>query len=120
MKVMTKSWVSGALCAALLGPALLGAGVAQAAEFTVGQHNKTFVQDGDKVEKVTIKVGDTIHFKNMDPWFHNVFSLSDLKTFDLGSYPQGQHKSVVFDEAGMAEVECAIHPQMFMEVEVAP
>lgn len=97
---------------------MLAAGVAGAAEYTVAQHNKTFEKDGVKVEKLTISVGDTIHFKNLDPWFHNVFSLSDIKTFDLGSYPQGQQKSVVFDKAGMAEVECAIHPQMLMELEV--
>jgi plastocyanin len=38
--------------------------------------------------------------------------------FDLGSYPQGQSKSVTFDKAGKVEVECAIHPQMKMTVEV--
>ncbi len=102
----------------LLGSLLLAAGGAGAAEYTVAQHNKTFEKDGVKVEKMTIKAGDTVHFKNMDPWFHNVFSLSDIKTFDLGSYPQGQQKSVVFDKPGTAEVECAIHPQMLMELEV--
>ncbi len=89
-----------------------------AAEHTVGQLEKQFVKDGVLVEKMTVNVGDTIHFKNQDPWFHNIFSLSDLKTFDLGSYPKGESKSVVFDKPGIAEVECAIHPQMFMEVEV--
>ncbi len=112
MRVM-KAKVTVILCAMTLA-----AGAAAAAEYTVGQHNKTFEKDGAKLEKLTINVGDTIHFKNMDPWFHNVFSLSDIKTFDLGSYPQGQFKSVVFDKAGSAEVECAIHPQMFLELEV--
>ena len=93
-------------------------GMAAAAEFTVDQHNKTFEKDGAQIESISVKVGDTIHFRNMDPWFHNVFSLSDLKTFDLGSYPQGQQKPVVFDKAGTVEVECAIHPQMHLHVEV--
>jgi len=97
---------------------MLWLATAGAAEYTVGQHNKTFEKDGAQIEKITIKVGDTIQFKNMDPWFHNVFSLSDLKTFDLGSYPQGQQKAVVFDKAGTAEVECAIHPQMHLDVVV--
>ena len=98
--------------------AMLWLGTAGATEFTVDQHNKTFEKDGAKIEKISVKVGDTIHFRNMDPWFHNVFSLSDLKTFDLGSYPQGQQKPVIFDKAGVVDVECAIHPQMQLEVEV--
>ena len=91
---------------------------ASAAEFTVDQHNKSFEKDGAQIEKISVKVGDTIQFRNMDPWFHNVFSLSDLKTFDLGSYPKGQQKAVVFDKAGTVEVECAIHPQMHLDVVV--
>lgn len=92
--------------------------VISAAEHTVEQKEKQFIKDGALVEKMTVKVGDKINFKNQDPWFHNVFSLSDIKSFDLGSYPKGESKSVVFDKAGTAEVECAIHPQMFMEIEV--
>jgi plastocyanin len=47
-----------------------------------------------------------------------VFSLSDPKTFDLGSYPQGQSKAVTFDKPGTVEIECSIHPEMQMVVEV--
>jgi len=65
-------------------------------------------------------VGDSINFRNEDPYFHNVFSLSDAKTFDLGSYPQGQSKKVTFDKPGTVEVECAIHPNMKLVVEVSP
>ena len=61
-----------------------------------------------------------VSFKNEDPFFHNVFSLSDAKTFDLGSYPKGQSKSVTFDKPGTVEVECSIHPEMKMLIEVAP
>lgn len=103
-------------CLTLAG--MLAATNATAAEITVGQKDKTFVMNGAKVETVSIKVGDTIAFKNEDPWFHNIFSLSDLKTFDLGSYPQGQSKSVTFDKAGTVDVECAIHPTMQLKVEV--
>ncbi len=92
--------------------------VANAAEFTVTQANKAFIKDGKLVEAMTIKAGDTIHFKNTDPFFHNIFSLSDLKTFDLGSYPAGESKSVVFESPGEAEIECAIHPEMYMVIEV--
>ena len=103
---------------ALFATTLLTAAAAQAGEITVDQHNKAFVVDGNKVEAITINVGDTIRFRNDDPFFHNIFSLSDLKTFDLGSFPQGQSKTVTFDKAGMVEVECAIHPEMYMEVTI--
>lgn len=81
--------------------------------FEVGQKDKAFTQ-----ESIDIKVGDTIKFTNNDPFFHNVFSLSDAKLFDLGSYPQGESREVVFEEAGVVEVECAIHPNMRMTVNV--
>jgi plastocyanin len=86
--------------------------------FTVEQKDKTFTYKGAKAETLNIKVGDTVQFKNLDSYFHNVFSLSDVKMFDLGSYPQGQFKSVIFDKPGKVEVECAIHPGMHMVVEV--
>ena len=69
---------------------------------------------------VAIGVGGTVDFPNSDPFFHNVFSLSDVKTFDLGSYPKGQSKAVTFDKAGTVEVECSIHPEMKMIIEVTP
>ncbi len=115
---MQKQSTQKPLYALLIVTAMLAAATAQAAEITVSQHDKTFVIEGNKVEAVTINVGDTLRFKNDDPFFHNIFSLSDLKTFDLGSFPQGQSKTVTFDKAGMAEVECAIHPEMYIEVTV--
>ena len=80
------------------------------------------VEQKDKqfsVKHLKVKTGDSVSFRNADPFFHNVFSLSDTKTFDLGSYPQGQAKSVKFDKPGTVEIECAIHPGMKMAVEVA-
>ncbi len=98
--------------------ALLAAIGAQAADVTIMQKDKSFVVNGKQVEKLTIKKGDTVHFKNQDPFFHNIFSLSELKTFDLGSYPAGESRSVTYTKAGKAEIECAIHPQMYLELEV--
>ena len=89
---------------------------AQAKDITIGQKNKTFILENKPVEALTIKLGDTIHFMNNDPWFHNIFSLAEVKTFDLGSYPQGESRPVIFDEKGRYEIECAIHPNMFLEV----
>lgn len=84
-----------------------------AANFEVLQQDKQFSQ-----KALTIKVGDSVSFKNEDPFSHNVFSLSDTKTFDLGSYPKGQAKTVTFDKPGTVEVECAIHPGMKMTIKV--
>jgi plastocyanin len=86
---------------------------AAAAEFEVAQKNKAFT-----VKTLKIKKGDTVSFPNQDPFFHNVFSLSPTKTFDLGSYAKGETKKIVFDKAGKVEVECAIHPNMQMIIEV--
>lgn len=84
-----------------------------AATIDVAQKDKAF-----SVTEVKIKKGDTIKFTNKDPFFHNVFSLSDAKLFDLGSYAQGESKDVVFDQVGVVEVECAIHTNMKLKVTV--
>jgi len=91
---------------------------AMAEDIVVEQKDKAFAYKDSKTGVLKVKVGTVIQFKNMDTYFHNVFSLSDVKMFDLGSYPQGQSKSVTFDKAGTVVVECAIHPQMKMTVEV--
>lgn len=96
--------------------ALMLSGMAGAADIVVAQKDKSFQKDGVKIDTLTINRGDTVFFKNEDPFFHNIFSLSDLKTFDLGSYPAGQEKSVTFDEPGEAQIECAIHPQMQLKL----
>ena len=87
---------------------------AAAAEYEVLQKGSAF-----SVKTLKVKVGDAVSFKNEDPYFHNVFSLSDVQSFDLGSYPQGQVKKVTFSKEGKVEVECAIHPAMKMVVETA-
>lgn len=99
---------------ALFGCALLAVSAgALAAEYEVGQKDKQF-----SASHLKIKVGDTVNFVNNDPFFHNVFSLSDAKVFDLGSYPQGQVRKVQFTNPGIVEVECAIHSQMKLIIEV--
>ena len=87
---------------------------AYSGEFVVDQHNKSFEVNGNTIDKLTVSPGDVIRFKNEDPFFHNIFSLSDLKTFDLGSFPKGESKTVTFDKPGVIEIECAIHPEMYL------
>jgi hypothetical protein len=61
---------------------------------------------------VAITKGSTIDFPNTDPFFHNVFSLSRVATFDLGRYPKGVSKARAFPNAGLVKVYCHIHSHM--------
>ena len=99
--------------------AVMGAAVAvQAKEIEVSQKGKAFVVQKNAVQSLRVNVGDTVSFRNDDPFFHNVFSASKVKEFDLGSYPQGQARKVVFDSEGGVDIECAIHPDMKLHVDV--
>jgi len=61
---------------------------------------------------VAVARGGTVDFPNRDPIFHNVFSLSPTRRFDLGKYRQGHSKSVRFDRTGLVKVYCDIHAEM--------
>jgi len=61
---------------------------------------------------VVVTVGNTVSFPNGDPFFHNVFSYSRARRFDLGRYPAGESKDVVFDEPGIIQVFCEVHDFM--------
>ena len=61
---------------------------------------------------LAVRVGTTVEFPNNDKVFHNVFSFRDGKKFDLGMYPKGMSKRIVFDKPGLARLFCNIHPNM--------
>jgi len=69
---------------------------------------------------LVVPAGSTVSFPNMDPIFHNIFSLSKPKTFDLGSYDKGETREVVFPKPGIVEVYCHLHPNMTATVVVTP
>jgi plastocyanin len=71
------------------------------------QHDKTF-----EPNLLVVPLGSFVDFPNLDPWFHNVFSLYQGKRFDLGLYQAGAEKQVVFDRPGPSFLFCNIHPQM--------
>jgi plastocyanin len=71
-------------------------------------------------EMVVIQAGSKVSFPNNDPIFHNVFSLSGPKTFDLGNYPKGDTRMVVFPEPGIVYVNCHLHPNMTATIVIAP
>jgi plastocyanin len=101
--------------ATILVCALLAVGEASAAEYVVTQKNMTF-----SVTALTIKVGDSVSFRNADTMVHNVFSTSEAKPFDLGPEDPGKVQKVVFDHVGTVDVECAIHELMHLKIIVNP
>jgi plastocyanin len=71
------------------------------------QRNETFVP-----HVLAITTGTTVDFPNSDKFYHNVFSLSKTKRFDLGRYAAGHSESIRFDRAGIVRVFCDIHSHM--------
>ena len=71
------------------------------------QRNETFVP-----HVLAIVAGSIVDFPNNDRTYHNVFSLSKTKTFDLGRYATGRSKSIRFDKPGIVRVFCDIHSHM--------
>lgn len=84
----------------------------------ITQVNRQFVLSNQLVQSIDVKVGEKINFRNADDTAHNVYSASDLQSFDLGSFMPGEVRSVSFEKKGKALVECAIHPQMQLDVTV--
>ena len=61
---------------------------------------------------MVIPSGTTINFPNLDPFNHNVFSLSEGNAFDLGLYGRGEAHTRRFTRAGLVRIFCNIHPRM--------
>lgn len=85
------------------------------ANVTLSQKNQHF-----DPEILAVPVGSTVSFPNADPIFHNVFSLSKIKNFDLGYYPEGQTRGVKFDRPGIVQVYCHLHADMSAAILVVP
>jgi hypothetical protein len=79
----------------------------------LNQQNARFAPD-----LIVVPVGSTVEFPNLDPIFHNVFSLSKAQPFDLGYYPQNQSRRVKFNSPGVVQVYCHIHANMYAAVVV--
>ena len=71
------------------------------------QKNKTFTP-----HILAIQTGTIIDFPNFDPIFHNAFSSYDGQIFDVGLYPPGNTKSVLFTRPGVVRIFCNIHAAM--------
>jgi len=95
------------------------------AEIIVEQKNKLFFYQDKQLTPDTViaaKVGDVLRFVNADTVVHNLFSLSEGMVFDVGpQYPKdqnGQDVIVPLKKAGLLKVECAIHPQMTLQIKI--
>lgn len=71
------------------------------------QKNETFIP-----HVLPIVAGTTVRFLNSDEVYHNVFSYSKAKSFDLGRYATGKYRNVTFDKPGVVKVYCDIHSHM--------
>jgi plastocyanin len=61
-----------------------------------------------------VQVGTRVEFPNLDDTYHNIFSYSAAKRFDLGRYRPDERPvpSQVFDVAGLVTLHCDIHEHM--------
>jgi plastocyanin len=61
-----------------------------------------------------VRVGTKVEFPNQDDTYHNVFSFSKAKRFDLGRYRPDERPipSQVFDKEGLVTLHCDIHEHM--------
>ncbi len=76
-------------------------------QFRLSQKRKRF-----SPHLLVVPVGAVVDFPNLDPFFHNVFSLFEGKRFDLGLYEAGTTRTVTFNRPGICYIFCNIHPEM--------
>ena len=84
-------------------------------QYVMAQENTAFVPS-----LLVVPVGAKVTFPNRDAFFHNVFSYSPPRSFDLGRYPRGETRTVRFEESGIVRIFCEIHASMYATILVAP
>jgi plastocyanin len=104
-----------AACLAAALAALGAAGPLRAEDHVIAQRDKAF-----SLAELTVRAGDRILFRNEDTVSHNVFSRSPGSEFEVRAQLPGQETPVAFRKPGVAEVRCAIHPNMRLRVTVVP
>jgi plastocyanin len=78
------------------------------APIQMAQKNIAFAPD-----LLPVLVGTAVEFPNMDDTYHNVFSYSKTKRFDLGRYRKDEKPTaMVFDKPGAVTIHCEIHERM--------
>ena len=69
---------------------------------------------------VAVVAGSRVQIENLDGVYHNTFSVSPAKRFDLGLYPPGRVDSVQFRRPGLVYLFCSIHADEIGYVMVTP
>jgi plastocyanin len=90
-------------------------GSEKAALTKINQRGRRFEPD-----MLIVPVGSKVSFPNLDPIFHNIFSLSKAEPFDLGFYAEGKTREVQFTHPGIVQIYCHVHPEMYAVVVVTP
>ena len=67
-----------------------------------------------------LEAGNSASFRNSDNIYHNIFSLSKINRFNLGRYPTGEERTVLFENVGTVDIFCDIHSEMNGVVLVVP
>jgi plastocyanin len=83
----------------------------QAANHVIDQKGKTFIPHA-----ISVSAGDTITFLNSDPFAHNAYTDDEDNEFDIGMQSTGTKKTVIVKSGEDFSIECAIHPNMLLEV----
>ena len=94
-----------------------GAGTVRAG----GDHAVEIVNFAYAPQELTIRVGDTVTWTNLDVVAHTATSTSGA--FDSGDLEQGESYSLTFDAAGTYDYLCTPHPSMtgrIIVLEAAP
>jgi plastocyanin len=89
--------------------------ITKGAAAAMKQEGKQFVP-----QVLVVQKGTKVEFPNRDAIFHNVFSVTPDNSFDLGSYRQGESRSVNMLKPGVVSVYCNMHPQMVGHILVVP
>jgi plastocyanin len=82
---------------------------------TMNQKDKEFLP-----HVLAILKGTTVKFDNSDPYFHNVFSSSRVKTFNVSQEKKGDTSTILFDKIGLIPIRCHIHAAMKAYIVVLP
>lgn len=84
-----------------------------AKNWIIDQKGKTFIPSA-----LIVHVGDTITFKNSDPFAHNAYTDAEANEFDVGMQATGKETHMTINGKESFSIECAIHPNMLLEVTV--
>lgn len=82
-------------------------------DFVMTTRNKTILP-----HVMVVPVGSKISFPNEDAITHNLFSVSKPNAFDLGLYKRGTTETHTFQQPGVVNVYCNVHPEMSAVIHV--